>query len=59
MGLDIYGDPISGPYRAALMTLEASGASYNVKLLDLRNGDQMKPEFLKVVSQSSINFRMT
>lgn len=41
--------PASAPCRSIQMTARAIGVDLNLKLLDLRTGDQLKPEFFKVL----------
>ena len=51
MTIDVYGHPISGPYRAVLMALEVTGTPYDIKILDLMKNEQMNPEFIKVLAE--------
>ena len=48
MGIDIYGILPSPPCRAVFIVAKALGLDYNLKAVDLLNGEQMKPEFLKL-----------
>lgn len=47
--MDFYYLPGSAPCRAVQMTAAAVGVELNPKLVNLMNGDQLKPEFLKVI----------
>ncbi len=47
--LQIYGMSESAPCRVAMMACEMAGVSYSEVRTDLNNGDNMKPEFLKVI----------
>lgn len=49
MTIDFYYLPGSAPCRAVLMTAKAVGVELNLKLVDLMSGEQMKPEFIKVI----------
>lgn len=48
MPIDFYYMPASATCRAIQMTAKAIGIELNLKLTDLMNGDQLKPEFIKV-----------
>ncbi|XP_048513434.1 uncharacterized protein LOC105687479 [Athalia rosae] len=48
MPLDLYYVPGSAPCRAVRTTAGALGVELNLKLLDLHNGEHLKPEFLKI-----------
>ncbi len=48
--LQVYGHPFSPPYRSVAVTLAYLGIDYEFKLLDLLNGENRKPEYLKVVT---------
>ena len=45
---ELYGMQMSAPCRSVGMTLEATGTPYDFKVVNLFEGEQMKPEFLKV-----------
>ncbi|XP_062703330.1 glutathione S-transferase 1-like [Aedes albopictus] len=49
--MDFYYLPGSAPCRAVQMTAAAVGVELNPKLVNLMNGDQLKPEFLKLNPQ--------
>ncbi len=44
----LYGLSMSAPYRTDLMTLEILGVPYEIKETILKDGDHLKPEFVKV-----------
>ena len=48
MTIEIYSMRISPPCRAVLMTAKQLNIDLNVKTTDLTEGENMKPEFLKV-----------
>jgi len=52
--MDFYYRPGSAPCRSVLMTAKAVGVNLNLKVLDLKNGEHLKPEFLKINLQHSI-----
>ncbi|XP_040568944.1 glutathione S-transferase 1 [Lepeophtheirus salmonis] len=52
--IEIYGIESSPPCRIAFMTAEVTGISYEVKEINLRIGDHMKPEFLALNPQHSV-----
>lgn len=45
---DFYIYPGSAPCSAVQMTAKAVGVELNIKIVDLVDGEQFKPEFLKV-----------
>lgn len=49
MPIDFYYVGGSAPCRAALLAAKAVGVELNLKTLDLMKGEQMSPEFLKVI----------
>lgn len=49
MPIDLYSMRLSPPCRAVLMTGRQLNIDLNVKNVDLSEGEQMKPEFLKVL----------
>ncbi|XP_018328672.1 glutathione S-transferase D7 [Agrilus planipennis] len=53
-GIDLYYFPPSPPCRAVLLFLRVLGLTVNLKSLNIVNGDQMKPEFLKLNPQHTI-----
>ncbi|XP_017474968.1 PREDICTED: glutathione S-transferase 1-like [Rhagoletis zephyria] len=52
--MDFYYSPASAPCRAVLMTAQCVGIELNKKMLDLRAGEHLKPEFLKINPQHTI-----
>lgn len=48
MSIDLYYAPASAPCRAVQMGAEAVGVTLNLKVLDLLNKEQLKPNFVKV-----------
>lgn len=48
MGLDLYYVPGSPPCRAVLLTAKALNLTLNLKLVNLHDGEHLKPEYLKV-----------
>lgn len=46
--IDFYHFPGSPPSRAALLLVMALGLKHNVKMVNLMEGEQLKPDFLKV-----------
>lgn len=48
MAIDLYYVPGSAPCRFVLLIAAALDIKLNLNLMDLRAGDQLKPEFLKV-----------
>ncbi|CAH1961066.1 unnamed protein product [Acanthoscelides obtectus] len=46
--MDLYYFPLSPPSRAALMTMKVLGLNPNIKIVNIPEGEQMKPEFLKI-----------
>ncbi|XP_073817740.1 glutathione S-transferase 4 [Musca autumnalis] len=52
--MDFYYLPLSAPCRSVLMTAKALGLELNKKLLNLFEGEHMKPEFLKINPQHTI-----
>lgn len=44
----LYSVDTSPPCRSVLMLAKAIGLSFDVKTINLSEGDQLKPEFLKV-----------
>jgi glutathione S-transferase len=51
MVVDFYYVPGSGPCRAAMLTARAVGVELNLKYVDLKSGEHLKPEFLAVCFQ--------
>lgn len=47
MVLEFYYDLLSQPCRAVYIFLKASGVPFEAKILELRKGEHLKPEFLK------------
>merc|ERR1712165_578977 len=54
MPVTIYGPKLSAPVRIALMTCEALGIEYEVKPVNLMEGEHMKPDYLKINPQHNI-----
>uniref|UniRef100_A0A0A1XR04 Glutathione S-transferase 1-1 n=1 Tax=Zeugodacus cucurbitae TaxID=28588 RepID=A0A0A1XR04_ZEUCU len=52
--MDFYYLPGSAPCRSVLLTAHCIGIELNKKILDLRTGDHLKPEFLKINPQHTI-----
>ncbi|XP_017143663.1 glutathione S-transferase D4-like [Drosophila miranda] len=52
--MDLYYLPSPGPSRAVLMTAKAVGVSLNKKLLNIKLGENLTPEFLKINPQHTI-----
>lgn len=50
MPIDLYHVPGSSPCRAVRLVAAALGVDLNLKLLNLMEGEHMKPEFLKVIN---------
>lgn len=49
MPLDLYYVGGSAPCRSVLLAAKAVGVDLNLKVVDLMKGEQMTPEFLKVI----------
>ncbi|XP_030573660.1 glutathione S-transferase D4-like [Drosophila novamexicana] len=52
--MDFYYMPGSAPCRSVIMTAKALGVELNKKLLNVMEGEQLKPEFLKINPQHTI-----
>ncbi|XP_061392579.1 LOW QUALITY PROTEIN: glutathione S-transferase 2-like [Musca vetustissima] len=52
--MDFYYLPLSAPCRSVIMTAKALGIELNKKLLNLFEGEHLKPEFLKINPQHTI-----
>lgn len=50
MPIDFYYVGGSAPCRSVLLAAKAVGVDLNLKTVDLMKGEQMTPEFLKVIS---------
>ena len=48
MGIKIYGMDVSAPVRMIMMTSEVLGLEYEFFVVNLMEGEHMKPEYLKV-----------
>ena len=48
MTIEIHAMPMSAPCRIAIMTAEKLAIDYKYVLVNLNEGDHLKPEFLKV-----------
>lgn len=48
--IDVYFFPMSPPSRAVLLLIKALGLKYNVKTVNILMGEQMQPDFLKVIT---------
>uniref|UniRef100_A0A6P7FUA2 Glutathione S-transferase D7-like n=1 Tax=Diabrotica virgifera virgifera TaxID=50390 RepID=A0A6P7FUA2_DIAVI len=46
--IDIYYFTMSPPSRSVLMLMRTLGVKHNIKIVNVLNGEQMKPEFLKI-----------
>uniref|UniRef100_A0A0A9WWR9 Glutathione S-transferase 1, isoform D n=2 Tax=Lygus hesperus TaxID=30085 RepID=A0A0A9WWR9_LYGHE len=51
---DLYFFTPSPPCRVVMMTAKVLGADLNLKMTDIMNGDQLKPEFLKINPQHTV-----
>lgn len=51
MPIDLYYAPASFNCRAVQMTANAIGVELNLKLTHIGNKDQLKPEFIKVLTK--------
>lgn len=49
MPIDLYYIGGSAPCRAVLLAAKAVGVDLNLKTIDLMKGEQMTPEYLKVI----------
>ncbi|XP_076369105.1 glutathione S-transferase 1-like [Tachypleus tridentatus] len=54
MTIDLYEMPASGPCRAVRMVAKIIGVDLNLKEVNLRAGDQNKPEFVKMNPQHCV-----
>ncbi|KAL5283275.1 GstD1.2 family protein [Megaselia abdita] len=54
MTIDFYYLSVSAPCRSILMTAKAIGVELNLKKLNLKNGEHLKPEFIKINPQHTI-----
>ncbi|KAJ8970772.1 hypothetical protein NQ314_001043 [Rhamnusium bicolor] len=54
MTIDFYYTLVSCPSRAVLLAAKSIGVDLNLKLLDLKNGEHLKPEFLKINPQHTV-----
>lgn len=54
MTMDFYYLPLSAPCRSVLMTAKAIGVELNLKRLNLKEGEHLKPEFIKINPQHTI-----
>ncbi|XP_013142368.1 PREDICTED: glutathione S-transferase 1, isoform D-like [Papilio polytes] len=54
MTIDLYYTPGSAPCRAVLLVVAALNIDVNHNLVDLRAGDQLKPDFLKLNPQHTV-----
>lgn len=54
MPIDLYYISLSPPCRSVMMTAFMAGVDINLKLLNLMNGDQLKPEFIKINPQHNV-----
>lgn len=52
--MDFYYLPASAPCRAVQMAAKAVGVELNLKFMNLRAGDHLKPEFIKLNPQHSV-----
>ena len=53
MGVKIYGMDASAPVRMAMMTAEVLGIEYEFVVVNLMEGEHMKPDYLKVNTKST------
>ncbi|KAK7602938.1 hypothetical protein V9T40_006912 [Parthenolecanium corni] len=54
MPIDLYYTPGSAPCRSILLTAKLLGVDLNLKLVNLHEGEHLKPEFLKLNPQHTI-----
>eukprot|EP00095_Tigriopus_kingsejongensis_P001406 maker-scaffold229_size244821-snap-gene-1.17 protein:Tk01406 transcript:maker-scaffold229_size244821-snap-gene-1.17-mRNA-1 annotation:"glutathione s-transferase delta-epsilon 2" len=54
MPIELYGMDASAPFRIVYMTLEALDIPYEIKTVNLQEGDHMKPEYVKMNPQHNI-----
>ncbi|XP_057379001.1 glutathione S-transferase 1-1-like [Daphnia carinata] len=54
MPIDLYYTSLSPPCRSVMMTAYMAGVDVNLKMLNLMNRDQLKPEFLKINPQHNV-----
>jgi len=54
MGIDLYYSKASAPSRAVLMVGRELGIEFTLHVVDLRGGEQMKPEFLAMNPQHTV-----
>jgi len=54
MTLDFYYVPGSAPCRIVMLTAKALGVDLNLKLVNLQEGEQLKPEYLKMNPQHTV-----
>lgn len=54
MTVDLYYTPGSAPCRSILLTAKVLGVELNLKLVNLHEGEHLKPEFLKLNPQHTI-----
>merc|ERR1712141_328389 len=54
MGIKIYGMDASAPVRMVMMTAEVLGIEYEFVVVNLMEGEHMKPDYLKINPQHNI-----
>lgn len=54
MTIDFYYTPLSGPCRAVLLTAKKLGIDLNLKHISLKDGEHLKPEFVKINPQHCV-----
>lgn len=54
MPIDLYYMSLSAPCRAVLLTAKMVGVEVNLKTVNLMEGEQMKPEFIKINPQHTV-----
>ncbi|KAL1139450.1 hypothetical protein AAG570_006434 [Ranatra chinensis] len=54
MTIDFYYTPGSAPCRGVQLAAKALGVELNLKLVDLMNGEHLKPEFIKLNPQHNV-----
>ncbi|ALC46044.1 maker183 [Drosophila busckii] len=52
--MDLYAMPASAPCRSVIMLAEALGIKFNLKVINTMEGEQLKPEYLKINPQHTI-----
>ena len=53
MAVKVYGMDASAPVRVVLMTCEVLGIEYEFVVVNLMEGEHLKPDYLKVCTESN------